>query len=149
MKTKTKVSWKDFERKAPLPHYLCPDSNIAIEYDEETIEMTGNCLFPSRDKTLKARGHVNHFHVIMLIDVIYALNVLWNSARIVKSKLGWETMLAITTKSKITTKFKLDKQYLFYLKGEKAKMGIWSVTLSISDDENKIIAEVEVKAKVE
>lgn len=144
---KSTVSWKDFQKKAPPPHYLCPDSTVTIEHDEETIKMTGQCLFPSSDQTLKARGHVNHFHVIMLIDVVYALNVLWNGARIVKEKFGWEKMLAITTKSKITKKFVLDERYEFQVQAKKAKMGIWRITLNIYHKE-KIVAEVECSAQI-
>lgn len=146
MKTE-KIMWNDYTEKLPPPHYLDPKSEIVIEYDNETIKMTGKCLFPSEDPTLKQRGHVNHFHVIMLIDVMYALNVLWNGARLAKEKLGWEKMLAITTKSKITQKFKLDTPYAFQAEAKKAKMGIWKVTLYIKD-QGKTIAEVETLAQV-
>lgn len=146
MKTE-KIRWEDFVEKCPPPHYLDPESEITVEYDEERIKMIGQCLFPSSDNTLKSRNHVNHFHVIMLIDVISALNVLWNGARIAKEKLGWEKMLCITTKSKITQKFALDKKYAFEAEAKKAKMGIWKINLHIKDQE-KIIAEVETTAKV-
>jgi hypothetical protein len=109
--------------------------------------MIGECLFPSNDPTLKARNHVNHFHVIMLIDVVYALNVLWNGARVAKEKLGWGEMLAITTKSKITQKFILDKKYAFHAQARRAKMGIWKITLRINDQEH-VVAEVDTTAQV-
>lgn len=147
MKKET-ILWNDFSEKSPPPHYLAPESEIIVEYDNDTIIMTGECLFPSSDPTLKSRNHVNHFHVIMLIDVISALNVLWNSARIAKEKLGWEKMLSITTKSKITKKFTLDRRYRFHVEARKAKMGIWKITLTIND-ERETIAEVEVIGKVE
>lgn len=148
MKTE-KISWKDFKKESPPPHYLDPESEIMVEYDSETIKIHGQCLFPSNDPTLKSRNHVNHFHVIMLIDVISALNVLWNSARIAKEKLGWEKMLSISTSSKITQKFMLDKSYIYQIQAKKAKMGIWKVTLIIVDDKGETIAEVESIAKVE
>ena len=141
------VNWKDFSENFPPPHYLDPESEIVVEYNEESIKMIGQCLFPSSDNTLKTRNHVNHFHVIMLIDVVYALNVLWNSARIAKEKLGWEEMLSITTKSKITQKFILDASYIFEIEARKAKMGIWKATLYIKDH-GKIVAEVETIANV-
>lgn len=147
MKKET-ILWNDFSEKSPPPHYLTPGSEIIVEYDENTIIMTGECLFPRSDPTLKSRNHVNHFHVIMLIDVISALNVLWNGARIAKEKLGWEKMLSITTKSKITKKFTLDRRYGFYAEARKAKMNIWKITLAINDN-RETIAEVEVIAKVE
>ncbi|MFA7717302.1 MAG: hypothetical protein WC875_01130 [Candidatus Absconditabacterales bacterium] len=145
---KTKISWKDFRKKSPPPHYLCPDSDIIVEYDGETIKMAGQCLFPSSDQTLKSRNHVNHFHVIMLIDVVCALNVLWNAARIAKEKFGWKEMLSITTKSKITQKLVLDKKYSFHVQAKRAKLGIWKITLHIADKEN-VVADVKSTAQVE
>ncbi|MCF7834932.1 hypothetical protein K9M48_02655 [Candidatus Gracilibacteria bacterium] len=141
------VKWEDFSKKSPPPHYLDSKSDIVIEYDDKNVEMIGKCIFPSSDPTLESRGHVNHFHIIMLIDVVSALNVLWNGARIVKEKLGWEDMLSITTESKITQKLKLDILYVFEAKVKKVKMGLWQASLIIKDQE-KVVAEVITLAKV-
>ena len=140
------VNWKDFSEKSPPPHYLDPESEIIVEYKEESVKMIGKCLFPSSDPTLKTRNYVNHFHVIMVIDVIFALNVLWNGARIAKEKLGWENMLAITTNSKIIQKLELDVSYVFEAEVKKAKMGLWEATLRIKSQSN-VIAEVSTLAK--
>ncbi len=141
------VNWKDFSEKSPPPHYLDPESEIIVEYNEESVKMIGKYLFPSSDPTLKTRNHVNHFHVIMVIDVIFALNVLWNGARIAKEKLGWENMLAITTNSKIIQKLELDVSYVFEAELKKAKMGLWEATLRIKSQSN-VVAEVNTLAKV-
>lgn len=146
MKTE-KIKWNDFSEKTPPPQYVNSDSDIIVEYDNERIKMFGQCLFPSNDNTLNSRNHANHFHIIMLFDVIYALNVIWNGARIVKEKLGWTEMFSITTKSKITQKIELDKKYTFEIEANKAKMNIWKINMYIKDQE-KIIAEVETTAHV-
>ena len=141
------VNWKDFSEKSPPPHYLDPESEIIVEYNEEAMKIIGKCLFPSSDPTLKTRNHVNHFYVIMVIDVIFALNVLWNCARIAKEKLVWESMLSITTNSKIIRKLDLDVSYVFEAEVKKAKMDLWEAILKIKNQGN-VIAEVSTLARV-
>lgn len=144
---KVTVSWKEFQSKAPLPHYVCAEQDILVEYNETTITGKGSCLFPGEDETLKQRGHVNHFHLVMLVDVIYALNVVWNMGRVAKDLMLWDEMLSIQTSSKVTKKLILDKKYDFQISAEKAKENIWKINLIISDGGNNI-AEVTTMAFV-
>lgn len=144
---KVTVSWKDFESKAPLPHYVCAEQDILVEYNETKIIGKGCCLFPGEDETLKQRGHVNHFHLVMLVDVIHALNVVWNLGRVAKDIMCWDNMLSIQTSSKVREKLSIDKKYDFQICAEKTRKDIWKIVLIISDA-GKCIAEVTTMAFV-
>ncbi|MDR3168792.1 MAG: hypothetical protein LBU27_03385 [Candidatus Peribacteria bacterium] len=140
------VSWEEYRQSSPLPHYVDSTENLVVIYNDKEIRISGKCLFPSSDPTLKPREHANHFHVVMLIDVVETLNVLWNASRVAKSFLGFSQMLSIETNSRITEKFVLDTSYRFEVQATKGTHDFWNVELKIYNSDGKVIATVECKA---
>jgi len=139
MGKKITIKWNDVKNNAPLPHYICNGSNITIEIDDDgKIQASGTCLFPKNDKTLSKRKQVNHFHsIILLTNVIFALNVVWNAARATAQVTNWEKMLSVETHTRVFHPIKIDQPYHFVALLEKMKKDFNKVTLKILDVDNK------------
>lgn len=109
--------------------------------------LEGKCIFPSSDETISQRGHVNHFHVVAIMNI---MNVGWNVGRAMKQLFGWEHMIASDTNTKLRHPIEIDVEYRFkgtfqYL-DERRVLGVL-VLYKDTDYIGRLIIEANVRRK--
>lgn len=146
------INWNDVKDRAPLPHYVKEGSELCLIEDDGGFQILGTCLFPKEDPTLSSRSKVNHFHSIILlgnVDVVFALNIAWNTARAVAPKIGWKNMVSVETHTRVFHPIKIDQPYPFIVFLEPMKGNFKKVRLEILDVDNKTkLISVETKVNV-
>lgn len=137
--------WDDVKNQCPPPHYIKPNSTVTVEIGGgEIIKASGICLFPKEDPTLTSRRQVNHFHSILLLeDVVFALNVIWNLARVIQPEKGWKDMVSVKTETRVFHPIEIGHSYAFYVYIEPLKGNFKKAKLRIvSDEEIEYISAV-------